>query len=881
MTDRTAIVKEVQKYVLKGQIDKAIAEWDKLIREAPDGNAYNNVADLYLKKGDKKTAAEYLHKSANFFRQEGFSLKALALYRKVLNINPTDVDALYALGQLSEEKGLTTDSIKYYLATADCLSKEGEKDKLLEIYMKILGLSPSNTLLRIKVAEIFLKEGLTSDALKEYITVAQLYEEKEDFQKAGEFYRKVLGVQPSNKAAVMGICGLLEKSADPAGAAAHMKNASALFPEDTDVILKYAELTLAAGQESAAKESLLTLRNADPGNTTVRRYLGDMYLKAGLEEKAWEEYIPVIDEIIAGEKYDNAIRLLELFRPVDPVEISRRLISVFTQARDDDRLAAELMALGELYEEKGLEEEAITCFRNAAEIKPYDEDIQQRFRTASPAAEPVPVAQEGKNTINIVSGSDKTADEIFVETDIFSRYGLLHEAVKLLENLKMREPQNIEVHLRLKVLYAETADKEMAVTECLILHELYTRKGDAESADKMLRDAVDIAPDDARLAGRVERPPSYEPTAFSAVAPETSMVEEGEVIEDYDDALAEADFYIRQGLTQEASKILQHMHSLFPGNADIIERMESIGQIVEPFESRIETGFTAWQPVESESGSGSIPGPGEARPEEARPEAEWTAEGTREQPEVGNPETESPAPVEAVPPSASPGHEVPEEEPLVHAGDDLNKEYEDLMLTEQDLDEAQEMPEIELDNDVLDIFQEFKRGLEKELGDEDSETHYNLGIAYKEMGLTDDAIKEFQSSRSDPKRYIQSSTMLGYCYMEKKLYSLAIDVLKKISEEGTEKDDSYWPVRYELADAYEKNNNLKEALDLYTSVYGWNANFRGVSERVTHIREQIGTAAHQPARGTAATGSSGKSSSPDKTTDKPAGKSKRDRVSYL
>src|SRR5664279_887775 len=113
MTDRTAIVKEVQKYVLKGQIDKAIAEWDKLIREAPDGNAYNNVADLYLKKGDKKTAAEYLHKSANFFRQEGFSLKALALYRKVLNINPTDVDALYALGQLSEEKGLTTDSIKY------------------------------------------------------------------------------------------------------------------------------------------------------------------------------------------------------------------------------------------------------------------------------------------------------------------------------------------------------------------------------------------------------------------------------------------------------------------------------------------------------------------------------------------------------------------------------------------------------------------------------------------------------------------------------------------------------------------------------------------------------------------------------------------------
>ncbi|MGE5300190.1 MAG: tetratricopeptide repeat protein, partial [Acidobacteriota bacterium] len=160
MADKTAIMKEAQKYLAKGQIDKAIAEWDKLIKDSPDGNTYNMVGDLYLRKGDRKSAIESYHQAAGYFRKEGFSLKALALYKKVLNISQADANALYALGELSEEKGLTTEATKYYLAAADSLSKEGKKDRLLDIYQKIVSLSPSNVPLRNKVAEIFLKEGL-------------------------------------------------------------------------------------------------------------------------------------------------------------------------------------------------------------------------------------------------------------------------------------------------------------------------------------------------------------------------------------------------------------------------------------------------------------------------------------------------------------------------------------------------------------------------------------------------------------------------------------------------------------------------------------------------------------------------------------------------
>ena len=169
MSDKAAIIKEAQKFLARGQIDKAIAEWEKLIKESPDGNTYNIIGDLYLKKGDKTPAVDSFHKAARLFRDEGFSLKALALYKKILNIEPLNPEAMIALGELSEEKGLATEAIKYYLASADILAKEGKKDALLKTYDRILNLSPANIPLRNKVAELFMKEGLQIEAAKEYL----------------------------------------------------------------------------------------------------------------------------------------------------------------------------------------------------------------------------------------------------------------------------------------------------------------------------------------------------------------------------------------------------------------------------------------------------------------------------------------------------------------------------------------------------------------------------------------------------------------------------------------------------------------------------------------------------------------------------------------
>ena len=678
MSDKSAIIKEAQKYLARGRLDKAIAEWEKLVKEYPDGTTYNAIGDLYFKKGDKTSAVDSFHKAANFFRHEGFSLKALALYKKILNINPTESEALFSLGELNEEKGLITDAIKYYLATADSLSKGGKKEKLLDIYDKILALSPANIHLRNKVAEIYSKEGLISETAKQYFQIAMLYFDKGDMENSMGYYQKVLDVQPLNKEAILGISYLYERSGNLERALEQVKEAANLFPEDTDIHLRSAEIYIMARRFDEAGASLRKVLEVEPANIKARRLLGDMYLKEGDREKAWTEYLPVLDEMILDEKYGDAIKLLESFKDMDPMETGKRLVSMYRQLGEQVQAANELVSLGDIFIAKGMQKKALNCYREALEITPDDDSLKSKV---------VELEKEVRAEYISLRG-EKAVDGAIVEADIYLRYGLYENVKNLLEPFKQSEPGNLDLHVKLKSLYVNTGDKEQAITECLILNDLHEKAGDIAKSEQIIKEAHEIYPEDPRLVG---------------------LLKEEEV---------------------------------------------------------------------------------------------------------------------AVAPSECPATDVEEKQ-------------KEAVVTEGEIIEAEEITEPALDSGVMDIFNEFKKGLEEKLGKENYETHYNLGKAYKESGLMDDAIREFQISRDNPKRFIPSSNMLGICYMEKGLYPLAIDVLKDAIDKMKDTGESYWATKYDLAEAYEKNGNLKEALDLYTEVYGWNSKFRSGSAKINSLRAMV------------------------------------------
>ncbi|MCG2722617.1 MAG: tetratricopeptide repeat protein [Thermodesulfovibrionales bacterium] len=757
MSDKSAIIKEAQKYLARGQIEKAIAEWEKLTSESPDGNTYNTIGDLYLKKGEKANAIDSYHKAAGYFRDEGFALKALALYKKILNLNQADAISLLALGELNEAKGIVTDAIKFYLAAADSYTKEGKKEKILEIYDKILNLSPGNIPLRNKVVEIYLRENLTQEAGKQYLQIAKLYNEKREMEKAIEYYQKSLNIDPVNKETILDLSAAYEKTDKRKQAAEQINEAAALFPQDTEVLLRAAEIHIGAELFDQARQYLAQIKELEPANVKARKLLGEVYTREGRKDLAWVEYLPVLDEMLLNENYDDAIKILGEFKDIDPVETGRRLISLYIQIGDYLQVVHELTALGTIYLEQEKPKEALNCFREALQMSPEDEALTQKVIELE--------KQVGKEQITV--GPEKTVEEAIIETDIYLRYGLYENAREILKSFKEKEPGNIDIHTRLKTLFVDTGDKEQAVAECILLAELFEKAGDLENREQILKEAREISPEDPRLISLPA--PDAREEEIGAGAPEEPS------FEDYSEEVAEADFYARQGLIDEARAIFERLQTLFPENEEITQKLGSLGLTVKGEEQK---------------------------------------------------------------------------EPLA-------EEKEEPFVTEEIL-EAESIAEPTLDNDVMDIFNEFKKGLEKELEDEDYETHYNLGIAYKEMGLIDDAIREFQASLKDPKRFVHSANMLGVCYLEKGLYPLAIDVLKNAIEKMEDRGESYWAMKYDLANAYEKNGDTKEAFELFMQVYGWNSKFRAVSDKIDHLKASMAEGAEQK---------------------KP--KDRKDRVSYL
>lgn len=767
MADKSIILKEAQKYLARGQIDKAILEWEKLVKEAPDGNTFNTIGDLYLKKGNKKSALDFFHKAAGFFRGEGFSLKALALYRKIINIEPSDAGALTALGELSEEKGLGTDAIKYYLTAADILSKESSKERFLNIYEKILALAPANIPLRDKVAGLFLKEGFPSHAIKEYIHIARFFADKEEPDQASLYFMKVLNIQRDNKNALVGLSQLFEKKGDLRQAVEYMEKAIDLHRDDRHLLMRCASLLKAVEDYDGALDRLSKAAELQPSDAEVNRGIGDIHLLRGDRERAWESYKAVIDSLIDEDKVEDAIETARQLKDINPVETGKLLISLYRQKDDMDAVFEETVFVADLLLEGGLQAEALDFYREALKIRPDDIQVKRTL-----AEQEVSIGAES------LIEAEKSDEDLLTDADIFIKYGLYDEALSILDELKVKASDNIDVHTKLKSLYLDMNDREQAVTECLILYELYGRSGNDELREGILKDALAINPEDPRLLERV-----------SASGEEPGLEQEelpSESLDDYVEEVAEAEFYLRQGLREDALRIYDRLLRIFPDNEDLRSKQMSL-----------QGGLSEYA-----VGDERIP-PGEDR----LPGADMPS----------SPEAET---FEA--------HEI------------------------------HEAAEPQFDKDVLDIFEEFKKGLEKELDAEDSETHYNLGIAYKEMGLIDDAIKEFQTSRSDPKFAVQSLTMLGLSFMEKGLFPLAINSFKEALESITARDESYRGAQYDLASAYEKNNDLQEAFDIFSEIYGWNSKFRQVAERLDHLKPHVS-----------------RNETPAKT------KEKKDRVSYI
>jgi tetratricopeptide (TPR) repeat protein len=138
------------------------------------------------------------------------------------------------------------------------------------------------------------------------------------------------------------------------------------------------------------------------------------------------------------------------------------------------------------------------------------------------------------------------------------------------------------------------------------------------------------------------------------------------------------------------------------------------------------------------------------------------------------------------------------------------------------------------DETFRDALAEFKRALDQNLPIEDHQAHYDMGIAFKEMGLLDEAISEFQKALRAPEGRLRTSEALGEAFLQQGRPAVAEAVLRSV-ERGPEGDAEKIGVLYWLGSALEAQGKGRDALGFFERVIAVDIGFRDASERVARL----------------------------------------------
>jgi len=152
----------------------------------------------------------------------------------------------------------------------------------------------------------------------------------------------------------------------------------------------------------------------------------------------------------------------------------------------------------------------------------------------------------------------------------------------------------------------------------------------------------------------------------------------------------------------------------------------------------------------------------------------------------------------------------------------------------------EEEPTGDEQKDFEEMLGQFKKGIEQNLDEKDWQAHYDLGIAFKEMGLLDEAISSFQKALRSPDGRLRAAEALGLCFFEKGQFAVAATVLRRGVETDRGGDDGMIGLLYWLGRCEEEQTRVSEALVHYQRVFAVDINFLDVSDRVKQLAKAGG-----------------------------------------
>jgi tetratricopeptide (TPR) repeat protein len=882
--NKAKVLKSADKYVIQGKISHAIAEYQKLIKEDPtDLPLVNTLGDLYVRIGNIPEAVKCFTRLAESYDNGGFVVRAIAMYKKVSKIDPGQIQALSRLADLYLRQGLNSDARAHYLQVADSVLKKGELENAIAIYKKVGEIDPENHSLDGRTGEVYEKLGNKEGALAAYVSAGMKARRKGAFEEAADYLKKAQELDPNNLQVLLAYAEILSELGKASEGLAAL-NRIPLHDFKPEVLEVSFTLHLKSGNLDEAEEVASQLIELDSQYFKLQVALSKAYFLNGNLDRAAAK---------AGEAADFALKheegkLIEsqlksiLHKTPDHVPTILELIKFYTLSKEHQNLPELLERAAEIYVRRELLAEAASVYLQLVQLEPHSavhrenlRQVQERLggsaeeielprlvpdmsaiaeqfiseptlRTVAPGQQPNEPAADSSETHEGVKG-------LIVEGDLFAGYGLYQKAIEQYQRVIEVIPHHIEAHEKTRDLYAKGGELGKAAQECLILANIFTARSDADNASRNFTLAYQYDPSLHQepiqpQAGEVHAQKGPELPADMPSDPPTRTVNPKRL----EELLQEADFYLDLGFVSEAkASIDQYLQLGTSTDAEFQKRMRRYQGLLASQADRA-AGDHAEQaaPVDSAAVAQAIKS---EEFESTRVAVSSEASQPNEIEYAAGFETTAVSPDPAVPQPAAKSPELAEsfdglmidlDQEL--AGSTLEKTAESTSPGGVALNTPSAQPGERAETLGLEaVFEEFKEGMEDDSEGGDPETHYHLGIAFKEMGLLEEAIGEFQRALSAQAQdiasdeFVKCCNMLGLCFVEKGLPQVAIKWFTKGLSSPGRNEETYQALRYDLACAHEMVGNTRAALDTFLDVYGVNINYRDVSEKIENLKNLI------------------------------------------
>jgi tetratricopeptide (TPR) repeat protein len=466
-----------RKFVDKGQIDKAVKEYLRIVHEDPkDVRVWLKIGDLYAKKGSKQDAIETYLKVARFYHEQGFFLKAVAVYKQILKLDPRLVDVILKLAELYRQLGLMSDAMQHFESVAAHFHREGNTKEALATVKKLVDLDPENIATRIKLAELYSKEGLIDDAGTEFqVACEQLRRQgrQDDFIKVAE---RLLWHKPDNQPLNRELAGLYLRRNDPRRALQKLQACFKADPRDVETLGLLAQAFQALDQKAKTVSVLKELARIH-GENKHRDKAGDVFRKI-------LEFVPNDADALAFLGPQATQRIA-----VPPVVVPRH---------QQTPMPAPIRAASEAAKfniTSDLPSIAPPSQRMTGSMPLVDEQSLSGVDFALPEYDDGDFSADMEpppDPRSVSAAGEQHAEEIakiLAETDVYVKYGLHQKAVDHLRRIFVLDPENVEAHERLKDIFISQGREQEAEVELLKLAELVA-PGDPDRAEAYLQELL-------------------------------------------------------------------------------------------------------------------------------------------------------------------------------------------------------------------------------------------------------------------------------------------------------------------------------------------------------------------------------------------------------